>query len=196
MDMTKIAIIQGHPDGTQSHLCHALADAYAEGAHAGGHTVVRIEVAKLEFPLLRSQKDWQGGKASTPPGLRDAQEACMAAGHIVLIYPLWLGTLPALLKGFIEQVFRPGVALSDGDGFPRGLMKGKSARVIVTMGMPALAYRFYFGAHSLKSLQRNILGFVGINPIRNSVLGMVENVGDKRRQIWLDKMRKLGAQAR
>lgn len=194
--MSSIAIIQGHPDNTKPHLCHALADAYAEGAQAGGHTVARIEVAELEFPLLRSQDDWQAGKEATPPGLQKAQDACTSADHIVLIYPLWLGTLPALLKGFLEQVFRPGVALSDGDGFPRGLMQGKSARVVVTMGMPALAYRFYFGAHSLKSLQRNILGFVGISPIRNTVLGMVENVNEKRRDIWLQKMLKLGAQAR
>ncbi|MEM9106209.1 MAG: NAD(P)H-dependent oxidoreductase [Pseudomonadota bacterium] len=193
--MTSIAIIQGHPDNTKTHLCHALADAYAEGALAGGHTVARIEVAELDFPLLRSQEDWQAGKEATPSGLRDAQEACMSADHLVLLYPLWLGTLPALLKGFLEQAFRPGVALSYGEGFPKGLMKGKSARVIVTMGMPALAYRFYFGAHSLKSLQRNILGFVGISPIRNTVLGMVENVGEKRRKIWREKMRKFGEQA-
>ena len=124
--------------------------------------------------------------------MQRAQQDIAWANHLVLIYPLWLGTLPALLKGFLEQAFRPGVALSDGDGFPRGLMKGKSARVVITMGMPALAYRFYFGAHSLKSLQRNILGFVGINPIRNTIFGMVENVSARRRQLWLEKMHRLG----
>ena len=127
--MTKIVIIQGHPDPEKVHLCHALADAYAAGAETNGHRVTRIDVADLDFPLLRSPADWQAGKDATPAGVRDAQAACLSAGHIVLIYPLWLGTLPALLKGFLEQAFRPGVALSDGDGFPRGLMKGKSARV-------------------------------------------------------------------
>lgn len=194
--MTDIAIIQGHPDPEKVHLCHALANAYAAGAEANGHTVTRIDVADLEFPLLRSASDWQAGKEATPAGVRDAQAACLSADHIVLLYPLWLGTLPALLKGFLEQAFRPGVALSDGDGFPKGLMKGKSARVIITMGMPALAYRIYYGAHSLKSLQRNILGFVGINPIRNTIFGMVENVGAHRRDLWLKKMHRLGALAR
>ena len=75
-------------------------------------------------------------------------------------------------------------------------LKGKTARIIVTMGMPALVYRWYFGAHSLKSLERNILGFSGIGPIKESLFGMVEGVGDAKRQKWLTKMRSLGSLAR
>ncbi|MEX3008619.1 NAD(P)H-dependent oxidoreductase [Hoeflea sp. TYP-13] len=194
--MTKIAIIQGHPDPGGNRLCHALGHAYAEGAREAGHDVTAIEIGKLEFPLLRSQDDWHAGESSTPPGLLDAQQACLSADHFVFIYPLWLGTMPALLKGFLEQVFRPGIALSYGDGFPKALLKGKSARIVITMGMPALAYRYYFMAHSLKNLQRNILGFVGIKPIRSILFGMVEQASDKKRQSWLDKMRALGREAR
>ena len=62
--------------------------------------------------------------------------------------------------------------------------------------MPALAYRFYFFAHSLKSLQRNILGFVGIKPIRSTLLGMVEAADEKKRQRWLTMMSEFGRQAR
>lgn len=64
--------------------------------------------------------------------------ACIDADHFLLIYALWLGTMPALLKGFLQQVFRPGVAPSYGEGF-QALMKGKSARIAATMGMPTLA---------------------------------------------------------
>ncbi len=64
------------------------------------------------------------------------------------------------------------------------------------MGMPALAYRWYFRAHSLKSLERNILKFAGIAPIRETLFGMVENADEKRRARWLDKMRALGAAGR
>ncbi|MEM6462816.1 MAG: NAD(P)H-dependent oxidoreductase [Pseudomonadota bacterium] len=194
--MTRIAVIQGHPDSVANHLCHALADAYAQGASAAGHEVDIVAVASLEFPLLRSKDDWLRGEEATPSGLREAQKICTAADHLVLIYPLWLGTMPALLKGFLEQVFRPGVALGDGRGFPVGLLKGKSARVVVTMGMPALAYRYYFMAHSLKNLQRNILGFAGIKPIRTTIFGLVENVSEKRSQKWMHTMRTIGSDAR
>lgn len=194
--MTRIVIIQGHPDPAGNHLCHALGESYAKGAEDAGHEVSTINVAQLEFPLLRNQDDWQLGVEGTPPGLVDTQQTCMAADHFVVIYPLWLGTMPALLKGFLEQVFRPGIALDYGGGFPKGLMKGKSARIVITMGMPALAYRYYFRAHSLKNLQRNILGFVGIAPINSTLFGMVEAVSDKKRQAWLDRMQELGREAR
>ena len=194
--MKNIVIIQGHPDPSGTRLCHALAEAYAEGARQAGHHVDVVEPAQLDFPLLRTQEEWKSGVDATPEGLWSAQQSCVAADHFVLIYPLWLGTMPAMLKGFLEQVFRPGVALSYGDGFPKALMKGKSARIVVTMGMPALAYRFYFFAHSLKNLQRNILGFVGIKPIRSTLLGMVEAADEKKRQRWLTMMSEFGRQAR
>ena len=194
--MTKIVVIQGHPDRSGNRLCHALADAYIEGAKAAQHDVVHVDIAALDFPLLRSQDEWMQGGEGTPEGVKAAQAACMDAEHIVLIYPLWLGTMPALLKGFLEQTFRPGVALSYGDGLPTALFKGKSARVVITMGMPALAYRWYFFAHSLKSLERNILGFVGIKPIRSTLFGSVEAVSQETKAKWFEEMRELGRRAR
>lgn len=105
--------------------------------------------------------------------------------------------MPALLKGFFEQVFRPGYAYEVGKGgFPKMLLKGRSARVVITMGMPALAYRFYLGAHGLRNLKRNILNFIGISPVRDSLVGGVEFISDRRRQRWLAKMRELGAAGR
>lgn len=194
---SRIAIIQGHPDPAGGKLCHALADAYAEGAVAAGHTVERVDVAQIDFPLLRTRADFYGG-GTVPEPLRPAQEAIGRADHLVIVYPLWLGAMPALLKGFFEQVFRPGFAFDPATGAKgwRKRLVGKSARIVVTMGMPALLYRWYFGAHSLKSLERNILGFVGIGPIRESLLGMVDAASNARRARWLEKMHALGRDGR
>lgn len=74
-------------------------------------------------------------------------------------------------------------------------LKGRSARVVITMGMPALAYRWFFGAHSLRSLERNILGFCGIAPIRSSLVGTVESENPKSRKRWLERMHSLGKRA-
>jgi putative NADPH-quinone reductase len=76
------------------------------------------------------------------------------------------------------------------------LLKGKSARIVVTMGMPALIYRWYFGAHSVKSLERNILAFVGISPIRTSIIGMIEHPDNSRREKWLRTLEALGNKGR
>lgn len=192
----KITIIQGHPDPDPTHLCHALADSYAEGAESAGHEVRRVQVGDLDFPLLRTPSEWKDG--AIPAALVPAQQAIAWADHLVIVYPLWLGTMPALLKAFLEQCLRPGfaVARADSPADWRTLLGGKSARVVVTMGMPALVYRWWFGAHSLKSLERNILHFVGIRPVRESLFGGVESVDAAQRARWLADMRAKGAAAR
>lgn len=190
----RIAIIQGHPDPRGNHFGHALAEAYAQGAATAGHKLQRIEVAQLEFPLLRTKEEFETG--TVPESVREAQEAIRQADHLVIFYPLWLGGMPALLQAFLEQVFRHGFAMTtEGRGRPKKLLKGKSARIVITMGMPALLFRWYFGAHSLKSLRRNILAFSGIGPIRTSLIGMVEG-SDARRRKWLERMRALGRDGR
>lgn len=194
--MSNIVIIRGHPDPTGTRLCHALAAAYGQGARSAGHSVVDLDIAGMDFPILRTQDEWLQGARGTPASLVEAQSACAAADHLVLIYPLWLGAMPALLKGFLEQVFRPGVALAYGDGLPKPLFAGKSARIMITMGMPALAYRWFYFAHSLKNLERNILGFVGIKPVRSTLFGMVDAADEKQRGKWLKKAADLGYRAR
>ncbi len=186
----RIVVIQGHPDSNRQHFCHALAEAYASGARAAGHTVQILDVGALDFAVLRT------AEAFHQPAVGDiatAQVAIAQANHLLIIYPLWLGSMPALLKAFLEQVFRPGFAFDtaqEGTLWKKRL-KGKSCRIVVTMGMPALVYRWFFGAHSLKSLERNILGFCGIGPIRETLIGSVEGDAGKRAN-WLQKLEQLG----
>jgi putative NADPH-quinone reductase len=192
----RILIIDGHPDAQAGHYLHALTKAYYDGARQGGHEVRCIIVSEVEFPLLRSSEDFQTG--APPESIRACQESLSWADHVVILFPLWLGSMPALLKGFLEQTLRPGFAFGAAEGrrLPKKLLAGKSARIIVTMGMPALFYRWYFRAHSLKSLERNILTFCGFRPIRASIIGMVESMGQARRGVWLARVQKFGARAR
>lgn len=193
MNSSRILLIQGHPDNSKVHLCHALAQAYVEGAREAGHEVRTIDVAALDFPLLRSQQEWEHG--ALPSALAQSQQDIHWAQHLVLFFPLWLGDMPALLKGFLEQVARPDFAfeyVEGGASFTRKGLLGRSARVVVTMGMPATVYRLYFRAHSVKSLERNILGFVGIAPVHETLIGMVGNMKEATAAKWLGKLRELG----
>jgi putative NADPH-quinone reductase len=191
----RITIIQGHPDTSRPHLCHGLANAYRAGAEAAGHEVRTITVAALSFPLIQSKEDFEDGPR--PDAIQEAQSMIRTSDHLVLVYPLWLGTMPALMKGFLEQVFRYDFAFEpDEKGRFDRKLKGRSARVLITMGMPALAYRFYFGAHSLRSLERNVLKFAGIAPVRASLFGMVENASEARRKAWLQQVTRLGRAGR
>jgi putative NADPH-quinone reductase len=187
----RLTIVQGHPDPAGNRLCHALANAYATGARSAGHEVTRIEVAQLDFPILRTQQDFEHG--DLPESLIEARDAIVSAQHLVVVFPLWHGTMPALLKAFLEQVMRPGVALAYRErGFPRGLLTGRSARLVVTMGMPALIYRWYFRAHGVRGLERSILRFAGVKPVRETLFGMVDAASAAKRLGWLERIADYG----
>lgn len=192
----RILIVLGHPDNRPERFCHALADAYADGAAEGAHQVRRISVADLGLAPLTSRQEWEGDPV--PAAVQACQDDISWAEHLVVFYPLWLGDMPALLKTFFEQVFRPGFAMPPANGgSPMAkLLKGRSARVVVTMGMPALLYWLYYGGHSLRALRRSLLGFVGIAPVRFTVIGLVEAGGAKRHQKWLDRVKGLGRAGR
>ena len=193
--LKRILIIDGHPDSRVDHYVHALSKAYCDGARASGNEVRSIIVSELEFPLLRSNEEFRESEVCA--SIRSSQESIAWAEHVVILFPLWLGSMPALLKGFLEQVLRPGFAFAESarHGFPKKLLRGRSARIIVTMGMPGLFYRWYFRAHSLKSLQRNILRFCGFGPIRACVVGMVESMTTQQRGAWLLKVQEFGTRA-
>lgn len=189
-----VLILNGHPDPESKGLCHALADAYAAGACEAGHAVRRLNVATLDFDLVRSQAEFE--KGIPPTDIASAQNAILWANHLVVIFPLWLGDMPALLKAFFEQALRPGFAFVDRpNGFPVPQLKGRSARIIVTMGMPAIIYRWYFGAHGLRNLERNVLRFTGFAPVRDTLLGGVATRGREALRRSLEAVKALGRRA-
>jgi putative NADPH-quinone reductase len=192
--MTRICLINAHPDPAPERFCHALADAYQSAAEQAGHSVTRFDAGALEIPLLDSAKAFE---QAPPVALQPVRDALSDADHFVLIYPLWLGSLPAKAKALLEQMARGGFFLDtgrDSSKWPSRKMKGKSARVIVTMGMPGFAYRLLFGSHSLKGLEAGVLKISGFKPVRDTVLGGVE-MGAEARAKMLGKVAALGAKA-
>lgn len=192
MSRRRVLIIDAHPDPDPNHFVHALAREYASAAEAAYHEVLVLELATLDFPIIRKPCEWL--EAEAPPVIVRVQNDIEWADHLVILYPLWLGDVPALLKAFLEQVMRPGFALEyRTSGLPLKLLQGRSARVVVTMGMPALFYRLVYSANSLKSLERNILKLVGFKPVEHTIVGNVQDA--KRREQGLAEMRELGAKA-
>jgi len=194
-----VLIIVGHPDPSGDHFVAALAEAYASGAREGGHDVAWLDVATLDFPLLRSKAELD--RPDAPAAIRGAQTALLRSDHVVLLYPVWNGGMPALLKGFLEQVFRPAFIFPQATpgrelGFlahftqQKGLA-GRTARVVATMQMPAFVYRWYFHPHP----EKNTLRLSGIRSVRESLIGSVHRSSERRAQ-WLSKLHDLGRRAR
>jgi putative NADPH-quinone reductase len=189
----RILVINGHPDPRPERLCAALCDAYADGARQAGREVRRLAIGSLDIPQLRSAEAFT--EEAPCEDARQAQVAIAWADHVVIVHPLWLGSAPAALKAFFEQVFRYGFAVPPpGTRSLSGLLKGRSARLIVTMGMPALAYRLLFGGFGVRGFARGILGLSGFKPVRITLLGQVDESG-VRRASWVASMRRLGRAA-
>ncbi len=188
-----VCIIDGHPDPQRPHLIHALCDAYADGAVEAGHTVERIDVGALTFGWLTSPSEFE----TEPPEPILTERAKIArADHVVIAFPLWMGGVPAKLKGFFEQAARGAYFLSTREnGWPEQMMKGKSARVLVSMAMPGLVYRFAMDEGALKALERGILGMSGFRHVHHSIIGGAGDMSADDVRSWQTFCRKIGAEA-
>jgi len=112
----------------------------------------------------------------------------------MLQYPTWWGTLPALLKGFIDRIFLPGFAFKYRKGSVRWdrLLTGKSARLIVTMDSPPWYYRWISHMPGHNQMKRTILEFSGIKPVTITSFGSVRASNKTQRDKWIASAKNLG----
>ncbi len=186
--MSNVLIIVGH--ASRGSFCEALGEAYQKGAEKGGHHPTLLVTSAISFdPTLHD-----GYKTRQPlePDLQTARDALSAADHIVIIFPLWFGGKPAILSSFFERLLQPELVEPLEKNTYVKPLDGKSARIIVTMKMPALVHRWFYGAYTIQVLRRNFLGFLGASPVRSNVIGSMDNLGDHGRVAWLKKIEDLG----
>jgi NAD(P)H dehydrogenase (quinone) len=190
--MRKIMVVVGHP--VSNSLCEAIGRTYCDGAQSAGHEVTLFSLAEMAFdPILH-----HGTRREQPlePDLHTAYRTLSECDHLVLVFPLWCGDMPALLKGFIERILQPDLIARENSetAMNWSIFRNKTARIVMTMGMPVSIYRFWYRGHALKLLSRNILNFIGIKPVRHTLFGMVATSKPQQRQGWLDEIRELGRQ--
>jgi putative NADPH-quinone reductase len=190
--MKKVLIINGHPD--RQSFCNELAVSYKKGADSAGAVCKLINLADLKFnPILGSG---YRQRTELEPDLLAVQQAITEADHIVLVYPNWWGTFPALLKGFIDRTFLPGFAFSyrENSILWDKLLTGKSARLIVTMDTPKWYYSMLMHSPGHHSMKKGILEFCGIKPVKITSFAPIKTSDASRRKKWVLSAEKLGQQ--
>ncbi len=190
MAKKKILIINGHPD--KESFCFALAAAYKKGAGDTGAEVQEINIRDLQFdPNL--QYGYRK-RCELEPDLIKARELILWSEHMVWVHPVWWGSYPAIMKGFLDRAFLKGFAYAarENSVFYDKLLKGRSGRIICTMDMPTWYYRLAYSRPSIKALKKVTLEFTGVKKVRVSAFGSIRNSNVTIRSKWLDKIEQLG----
>jgi NAD(P)H dehydrogenase (quinone) len=188
----KILIIDGHPN--EASFCHALAGAYAKGAQASDFDVQTLSLRSLKFDINLQQGYRKIQELE--PDLVKAQSLIKWCEHLVVIYPVWWGSMPALLKGFLDRCWLPGFAFKyhDKDPFWDRLLSGRSARIIVTSDAPAL-YNLIVNLNAPVRVMKNmVLGFCGFKPVKTTAIGSVKTLSEPKRLKILEDVISLGRQ--
>ncbi|WP_079242516.1 NAD(P)H-dependent oxidoreductase [Chryseobacterium indologenes] len=188
--MKKIVIINGHPNKDSFNF--GIAEAYRSGAIEAGAEVKEIVIRDLHFnPNL--QFGYQK-RMELEPDLLKAWEIIQWADHLVWVHPVWWGGFPALMKGFIDRLFLPGMAYKyrENSVWWDKLLKGKTAHIITTLDQPGWYYRLFFGRPSVNQLRKSILEYCGVKPVKVTYIGIIRNSKEEQRSKWLRKVKELG----
>lgn len=188
--MKTILIINGNPK--EQSLSKSIVDSYKKGAENAANVEV-LNLNELTFNIN------QTGPLKLEDNVLEsdlalAQNLIKKADHIVWVFPIWWGGMPAVLKGFIDRTFLSGFAFQyrSGSQFWDKLLQGKSARIIVTMDAPSWYYRFFLKSHSVNQLKKSILNFCGIKVKGVSYFGKVRFRKENEITEFLVKMTDLG----
>ena len=188
--MKKIALIVGHPD-TES-FNFALANAYKTGAVKSGAEIREIIINELDFdPNL---KYGYRKRTELEPDLLKSQETLKWADHIVWVYPVWWGSVPAIMKGFLDRVLLPGFAFKKREGsvWWDKYFTGKTSRLICTMDQPTWFYRLVNRAPSHHAMKKLTMNFIGVKSVKITAIGPLRLSKDEFRNRWIEKIHRLG----
>lgn len=193
----KIVILLGHPDASET-FSGQLALLYETSAKKAGHEVRRFNIAEMRFdPILH-----KGYKViqELEPDLLKLQQAVTWCDHLVVIYPNWWCTMPALLKGLFDRMWLPGFAFNyrkNKQGTPAlgwyKRLKGKTARVIILSGTHPFFIWLFFGDYT-NEIRRGILWFAGFK-VRATLFGPSEVAPEWKKNEWRRKVARLGTKA-
>ncbi len=188
--MKKILIINGHPD--KESFNWALSESYRKSAVMAEAEVITINLIDLDFdPNLK-----YGYRIpyALEPDLQDAISKLKWADHIVWFFPLWWYGTPALLKGFIDRTFLPGITFKyqKGKTFPKQLLKGKTSRMVITADTVSWYHRLFMGRPVINQMKKGVLEFCGVKPVKTTYLAVVKDSSLEQRKTWLNRLSKLG----
>ncbi|HNZ65307.1 MAG TPA: NAD(P)H-dependent oxidoreductase [Smithella sp.] len=183
----QISVILAHPDPKSFN--HAIALTAVKALKANSHKVFFHDLYKEKFDPLLSGKEIRED-ATLPAKIREHCKEIASADGIIIVHPNWWGQPPAILKGWVDRVIRPGVAYEflegdSGEGVPNGLLKAKAALVYNTSNTKTRREKETFG-DPLETIWKNcIFGLCGITRFHRRIFNVMVTSSEDMRKKWL-----------
>ncbi len=185
-----ISVILAHPD--PGSFNHAIAKTATSWLRRKGYSVRFHDLYQEKFdPVLPAGEI--PTEAKIPPEIDAHCREIASADAIIVIHPNWWGQPPAILKGWVDRVIRPGVAYrfiedDQGGGIPAGLLKAKVAIVFNTANTPYGRESVVFG-DPLQLLWKNcIFNLCGVETFCREVFTVVVTSTPDERKKWLERV--------
>ena len=192
----KVSVILGHPH--KGSFNHAIAGTVVQTLRAGGHTIWYHDLYTEGFDPVATCSEIPKG-APLDPAIQHHCDEIAEADGIVIVHPNWWGQPPAILKGWVDRVLRPGVAYEfeegdSGEGVPIGLLKAKAALVFNTSNTPGKREMEAFG-DPLERLWRDcIFALCGVETFYRKMYRVIVTSTLEQRQVWLEDVREVVGQ--
>ena len=185
--MKKIVVINGHPH--QDSFNTAITQSYISFAKEAGVEVRYIAIRDLNFnPNLEYG---YSKRMELEPDLLQALDDIRWSDHQVWIHPIWWLSMPAILKGFFDRAFLPSIAFKI-NGEDKGLLSGKTARIINTAGdLSQSQYENIYKSSGLIQLKKGILEYCGASSVSTNFIGPLEELNESDRRNFLNEMKNL-----
>ncbi|MDN3673275.1 NAD(P)H-dependent oxidoreductase [Flavobacterium branchiarum] len=184
--MQKIVVINGHPD-ENSFNC-VIAHSYMKSALEVGSEVRYVAIGELDFnPNLQFGYKQ---RMELEPDLVKALDDIKWASHQVWIHPLWWLGMPAIMKGFFDRAFLPGITFKSNKGYKsEGLLNNKTGRIITTAGdLSETDYESIYKSSGLVQLKNGILEYCGVSSIQTNFIGPIYELDESDINEWIEKI--------
>jgi NAD(P)H dehydrogenase (quinone) len=142
-----------------------------------------LDLYKLNYnPILEAEEHYTAGNRKISKQNKEIQNKIKKANHLIFIYPIWWGTMPAILKGFFDRILTPRFAYIYEDALPKGLLTHTKATIFITSGSPEI-YKYIQLKRPQWHIQKDILKFCGIKSKLYQIGSARKLTKDKIKQI-------------
>ncbi|AMR09444.1 NAD(P)H-dependent oxidoreductase [Bacillus sp. FSL W8-0445] len=181
------AVIYAHPNPNSFN--GAILNQVIKALEDGKHFYDVIDLYRDRFdPVLLFDEKKRRSDMKRDPETAEYRRIVKNADHLIFIYPLWWGGMPAIMKGFIDRVFAAGEAYTYQGKLPKGLLKARTASVYYTADAPSWYLRFWQRDADWVTVKDVMLKFCGVRRVKRLLFAGVKDSSEEKRTQWLDRV--------